>query len=184
MDFIPNENNENNTTPLHLSTQNISENLNKQINRDDQINNLKIENNNLKNENISLKNEIKTLNNQIQILIKQIKSYTFELNNKNNTIKNLNYEIVKLNSKKEQFIKKEYMISIQFISIDQKVDISIPCLLTDKFVRIEEIIYDKYPEYKDNNTYFTVRGGYVKRFKTIQENNIRNLDKILLNVYE
>ena len=183
MDFIPNEDNENNSQ-LHQSILDINDNRYKQINLNDQINNLKIENNNLKNENISLKNEIKTLNNQIQILNKQIKSYTLELNNKNNTKKNLNYEIVKLNSKKEQFIKKEYTISIQFISIFQKVDISIPCLLTDKFVRIEEIIYDKYPEYKDNNTYFTVRGGYVKRFKTIQENNIRNLDKILLNVYE
>lgn len=79
----------------------------------------------------------------------------------------MNYEIIKLRAKK-----------------DQMIDIAIPCLITDTFVRIEEILYDQYPEYKDNNTYFTVNGGTVKRFKTIQENNIKNYDKVLLNLYE
>ena len=97
----------------------------------------------------------------------------------------MNYEIVKSREKKEKIIKSEDIISIHFQSIDQKVDISIPCLLTDTFVRIEEILYDKYPEYKDNNnTYFTVNGEVVKRFKSIQENKIKNYDKILLNLFE
>ena len=76
------------------------------------------------------------------------------------------------------------MITIQIKSIDQKVDTSIRCLPTQKFVRIEEILYDKYPEYKDKNTYFLLNGETVKRFRTIQENNINNLDVILLNEYE
>ena len=196
MDFIPNKNNENNenNTQLHKNIHNINKVQNIPINQNDQneglkieINRLRSEINNLKNENINLKNENKALNNEIQILNNRIKSYNeiiLELNNKNDVIKKLKYEIVKLREKKEQIIKREDMISIQFKSIEQKVDIAIPCLMTDTFVRIEEILYDQYPEYKDNNTYFTVRGEFVKRFKTIQENNIRNFDKILLNVYE
>ena len=107
-----------------------------------------------------------------------------ELNNKNDIIKNLNYEIVKLRAKNEQISKPEDIISIQIISTDQKVDIKIPCSLIDTFVRIEEILYDSYPEYKDNSTYFTVNGETVQRFKTIQENKIRNNQTILLNVFE
>ena len=52
------------------------------------------------------------------------------------------------------------------------------------FVRIEEKLYNEYPEYKDLNTYFTVNGRIVKRFRSMLENNIRNNDKILLNIYE
>ncbi len=113
-----------------------------------------------------------------------IKSIKLELNNKNDIIKNMNYEIIKFRAKKDQIIKTEDMISIQFKSIDQKVDISIPCSITEPFVRIESILYDRYPEYKDNSTYFTVNGETVQRFKTIQENKIRNNQTILLNVFE
>ena len=96
----------------------------------------------------------------------------------------MNYEIVKLRAKKDQIIKREDTISIQFKSTDRTVDISIPCLMTDKFVKIEEILYERYPKYKDINTFFSVNGGMVKRFRSIQENNIKNYDKILLNVFE
>ena len=80
-------------------------------------------------------------------------------------------------------LKQEDIISIHFQSIDQKVDIDIPCLMTDTFVRIEEILYDKYPEYKDKETYFLASGEKVKRFKSIQENKIKNFDEILFDLY-
>ena len=199
MDFIPIKKNENNAQ-LPQNTQNISNNQNIQLNQNitnirnnqnddlkNEINRLRNENNILKNEINSLKNENKALNNKIQNLNNSLASFNkinLELKNKNEIIKNLNYEIVKLRAKKDQIIKREDMISIQFKSTDQKVDIAIPCLITDTFVRIEEIIYEQYPEYKDINTFFTVGGGTVKRFRSIQENNIKNYDKILLNVYE
>ena len=36
----------------------------------------------------------------------------------------------------------------------------------------------------DLNTYFTVNGRVVKRFRNLEENGINNKDKILLNIYE
>ena len=36
----------------------------------------------------------------------------------------------------------------------------------------------------DKNNYFTINGRMIKRFRTIQENQLNNFDKILLNVYE
>ena len=58
------------------------------------------------------------------------------------------------------------------------------CQKNDVFVRIEEKLYNDYPEFKDLNTYFTVNGRVVKRFRSMAENEIRNNDKILLNIYE
>jgi len=78
----------------------------------------------------------------------------------------------------------EKILAILFNSIDQKVNKAIACKNTDIFVRIEENLYEDYPEYKDVNTYFTVGGKIIKRFKSIQENNIKYSDIILLNIYE
>ena len=75
-------------------------------------------------------------------------------------------------------------MAIQFNSTDQKINYAIPCKNTDIFVKLEEKLYNEYPEYKDFNTYFTVKGALIKRFKSMQENNIKSSDVILLNVYE
>ena len=61
---------------------------------------------------------------------------------------------------------------------------SFTCQKDERVVRIEEKLYDEYPEFKDLNTYFTVNGRTVKRFRSMLENNIRDNDKILLNIYE
>ena len=74
-------------------------------------------------------------------------------------------------------------MALHIISIDEEVSLPIPCKNTTTFVKIEEELYKEYPEYKDVNTYFTVNGFEIKRFKSIQENNIKNRDKIILNIY-
>ena len=51
---------------------------------------------------------------------------------------------------------------------------------TDKFVRLEEKIYEDYPEYKDEETYFMKNGEKIKRFKSLDENNIKNNDILML----
>ena len=108
------------------------------------------------------------------------------MNNKNSEINNLNNEIknLQLSSGKKKFVDIDELLIIQIKSIDQKVDISYNCQKNDVFVRIEEKLYNEYPEYKDLNTYFTVNGRIVKRFRNMLENQIRNNDKILLNKYE
>ena len=89
-----------------------------------------------------------------------------------------------LNNNRNEYINRNKILTIQFKSIDQKVDMAYTCQKDDKFVRIEEKLYNDYPEYKDLNTYFTVNGHVVKRFRNMEENDIRNNDKILLNIYE
>ena len=75
-------------------------------------------------------------------------------------------------------------MAIQFISTDSKVNLPLPCKNTDIFVRLEEQLYNEYPEYKDVNTFFTINGNTIKRFKTLDENNIKNTNVILLNIYD
>ena len=109
------------------------------------------------------------------------------MNIKDNIIYNLNNQINNLslnrNSQNIKFGLNE-IVTILFKSIDQKVEIPLSIPKSELFVRLEERLYEQYPEYRDLNNYFTVKGRVIKRFRTIQENNLNNYDKILLNVYE
>ena len=55
---------------------------------------------------------------------------------------------------------------------------------SDLISRLEEELYNEYPEYKEYNTYLTVNGSIVKRFKTLEENKIKKGDAILVNIIE
>ena len=133
--------------------------------------NLQNELNNLKNKNsfetekliISLKNELIEKKNEI-IDLKEKLSYISPSSSFNNTGKNV--------------------FAINFLSIDQKINYPIVCNEDTLISRLEEELYNEYPEYKDFNTYLTTRGYIIKRFKTIKENGIKKGDKIIVNVYE
>ena len=77
--------------------------------------------------------------------------------------------------------KDEKMISVIFTSDDQKIHFSVICKNTEKFNRLEEKLYNDYPEYSETNNYFVVNGNRIQKFKTLEENNIRNSDTIILN---
>ena len=79
----------------------------------------------------------------------------------------------------------EKIISLFFTSINQDIiSFSISCKNTDTIAKVEEKIYDKYPQYKDCNTYLTVNGNIIKRFKTLEENRIKDGNFIIINVYD
>ena len=159
-----------------------------------EIDNLKKENMNLKKENFELKKEISSLKNDSNVKSKKLNDNDNEisflksaLNKKNNDINNLNEQINSLRLNYDfnnQQVRRSDILTIQFKSVDQKVDIAFSCQSADTFVRIEEMLYNQYPELKEFNTYFTVNGNAIKRFKTIQENKIKNFDKILLNIFD
>ena len=46
------------------------------------------------------------------------------------------------------------------------------------FVRLEEKLNNDFPEYKDYETYFMVNGRRIRRFKTLNENHIKNRDLV------
>ena len=54
---------------------------------------------------------------------------------------------------------------------------------TDIFAKVEEKLYQIYDEFRETNNIFLVGGNIVKRFKTMIENNIKNGDKIQLQVF-
>ena len=183
MSFIPNYNNENSNNQKDNEIEKLKKEI---IKLNNENSSLKDENQRLKNENQRLKSE---LNNNIQNLKKyesEINKLNLALTNKNNEINNLNNEMknLQLNGNKKILVDINELLNITFKSIDQKVDISFTCQKNDRFVRIEEKLYDEYPEFKELNTYFTVNGRVIKRFKSMLENDIRNNDKILLNIYE
>ena len=190
LSYIPNYNNQNLITQNNqneLSLKNEIMKLKNDIINLNKINSsLKDENQRLKNENQNLKNQINNNNinlNQYKIKINEL---NLALTNKINEINNLNNEMknLQLNNKKDEYVNINKMLIIQIKSIDEKVDMSYACQKDDVFVRIEEKLYNDYPEFKDLNSYFTVNGIKVERSKSMLENNIKNNDKILLNILE
>jgi hypothetical protein len=122
-----------------------------------------------------LTNKIKIYENEI----KKIKDLEEIINLKNieiNSLKN-NNEII--------YIKPgEKIIAIFFTSNGEDIQRPISCKNTDTFVKIEEQIYNEYPKYKEYNTYLIVNGNIIDRFKTLNENGIKDGNIIVVNIYD
>ena len=82
-----------------------------------------------------------------------------------------------------ELLKDEKLMSVIFQSQDQKFTCSFLCKNTDKFTKLESLLYEKYPEYLENEGehYFIVNGGKINRYKSLEENGIHNSDIIILN---
>ena len=165
----------------------IINDLKRQLN-DERIKNQNLinENNNLKIHINSLKNNINYLNIQITNYINKIKSLENQLNNNNsfnNYQNNLNYNQMNSYIKASSVKPGEKILAVNFVSNGFQ-DIGhycLPCKNTDIFVRLEEKLNNDYPTLKDQETYFIVNGRKIKRFKTLDENNIKSND--IINVF-
>ena len=73
---------------------------------------------------------------------------------------------------------------IIFQSIDSKIHYAIICKNTYIFNKVEKMLYDKYPEYLELENFFTVNGVKINKCKTMEENNIKYSDVILLNIHD
>ena len=90
-----------------------------------------------------------------------------------------------INDDSLSFIKPgEKNIAVNFTSPKQDIQFPMACKNTDIFVRLEEKLYNEYPKYKDYNTYLTVNGNLIKRFKSLEENGIENGNSIIVNIYD
>lgn len=176
-----------------------------------QISNLSNENtiNQLQNEIINLKNELKNKN---QLIVQQQTTIS-NLQNKLYNIKNNNKILVQNMEKKEREIislKNELLtakneifklkeniygknsssnpggknFAINFLSIDNKINYPIICNNNTLISRLEEEVYNEFPEYKNYDTFLTSDGKVLKRFKSIGENGVKKGDHILINIYE
>ena len=103
------------------------------------------------------------------------------LNSKIIEIDNLQNKLDELSLKLEN-CKSSEIINLNILSNDDNIIFPISCNNNTIFVKLEEELYNEYPENKKFNSYFTVNGLVIKRFKSIQENNIKNHANIILNI--
>ena len=157
------------------------EELKKQLN--DALNHHKI----LLNENNNLKKINKELNNKINALNVKIISLDNKLKEKNNEIEKYKLEINNKDKYSLEPIKPgEKILGVNFIS-SPKNDIghyNLVCKNTDLFVKLEERLYEDFPKYKNYNNVFEVDTRRIKRFKTLEENNIKTNDIIVMFIFE
>ena len=107
-----------------------------------------------------------------------IKQKNNELNKVNEKLYNL--KAGSINSNFKEFLPGEEVIAVMLKSNDQNIDYCLSCNSNTTFVKIEEKLYEEYPEYKGNENYFMVNGKRVDRFKTIKENKIQNGNPVIL----
>ena len=70
---------------------------------------------------------------------------------------------------------------INFKSFDKKLEnYSIICKNTDIFNKIENKLYEEYPEYDDTVNIFKVNGKQIKKSKSLEFNQIKNNDTITI----
>ena len=78
----------------------------------------------------------------------------------------------------------DQLLSVIFVSQDQKIHYSTLCKNTDKFSKIENMLYDAYPEYSGSDNYFFVNGNKINKYKSLDFNKIKNNDIITLQKIE
>lgn len=74
----------------------------------------------------------------------------------------------------------EQLMTVIFISEDQKVHYSFICKKTDKFQDLESKLYKIYPEYSKTDNHFAINGRTITKSKNLDENEIKNSDIITL----
>ena len=156
-------------------------------------------------------NEIKNLESINERLTKELKDLKNEINEmkaKERNIKEINdlakgdlrneklIELIEKLEGKEKEIKEiksrfqfelsegEKLISIIMVLTNQKIHISFICKNTDKFTKVEYLLYEIYPEYMETDNYFIHNGNKINKYKSLEENKIKNSDIITLNKYD
>ena len=114
----------------------------------------------------------------------------FNLNNNNNDkdkIIELLNEKLNMKDKEIKELKKsnniENLMTVIFYSTDQKIHYSLICKKTDKFNKIENELFEAYPECQDSEYLYIANGQKIKRFKTLEENKITNSQVITLTQF-
>ena len=162
--------------------------LNRQLN-EERNRNIFLTNENVRLNNIitNLRIQINNLNNQIgnnQNYENRIESLEREIREKNDEIQKHKSDYELLNNQfgiSITLIKPgENILAVRFICKDIK-DIDnycLPCKNVNLFVRLEEKLNNDFPQLKEHEAYFEINGRRIKRFKTLDENSIKNNDII------
>ena len=107
------------------------------------------------------------------------------LKQKEDEIKDLKQKINDLDEKIKRYPfiieKNEYLINIIFYSMDQKVHYPMICKNTDIIDKIEGKLYVEYPYLSGRENNFECNGNLINKFESLEKNNIKNGDIIILN---
>jgi len=151
---------------------------------------------------IEKKNKNIYLNKRIIELEKIINDKNTIINKKEKEIKEFNEKIKQIIFKNKDYYKKiitlneqldelklrfpfelnknEKLMVITFITEDQNINYSLICKNTEKFIRIKNAFYKEYPEYFDSHNIFIINGNIINKNKSLEENKIKDNDKIYL----
>ncbi len=74
----------------------------------------------------------------------------------------------------------ENLMIITFISYEQQLHYSVMCKNTDEFHKVEGLLYKDNPQFKENENYFLLNGQKINKYKTLEQNGVKNNSQILL----
>ena len=172
LEYNKNNNSVNKINELEKKVKNLENNIKdleeKLKEKERMLNKEKIKNDNLNQKLNKLKNKLDENNQNIQ--------------NYQKIISELKDEIKKFESK---FLSPgEKLITIKIVSVDQTVNFIMTAKNTEKFSSLENILYDKFPKYKETENFFLVNGKKIKKYKTLEENKIKNKDVLTLTTID
>ena len=118
-------------------------------------------------------------NNKFEELNQEITYLTEQLKLKNNEIDDLK---AKTQNKKleDPECNIDDLIVVHFRPTDYSFKKGIKCSINDTFAKVEEKLYQNYNELRNTNNSFKHNEKPILRFKTLNENNIKNFDEIEL----
>ena len=121
-----------------------------------------------------IKEKIKYKDLEEKIELKKKSKEKLEKNSKENLYEIIfekDNEIKQLKTKIENFpidIKEgEELISIIFRSLEEDINFSVICKNTDKFYKIENELYEVFPEFYETNNIFTAKGKKINKSKSL-----------------
>ena len=179
-----------------------------QNNNDNYINELNNKNTYLINEINKLEKELKKEKNENKILKEKINNLEYIISENNEKIDKLKLKIkeleeiiknksennmdlrkiIKLMEELEQLksklpfeiLEKEKLMVITIISEDESLHYSIICKNTEKFTRIENMIYNEYPCYSYDDNIFIAHNKIINKHNSLENNGIKNNDIIII----
>ena len=83
-----------------------------------------------------------------------------------------------------QIKEGEKIMCVIFVTGNHEIHYPFICKDKKKFNELENLLYEKFPKYKETENFFTVNGNKVNKSKTLEENKIKDGDVVLLNVFE
>ena len=104
---------------------------------------------------------------------------------KEDALKKMEYEYKEMKSRYPfEIFADEKLMTVNIVCITPNITHSIICKNTHKFIYLESNLYEKYPELSESENFFVSKGIKINKYKTLEENNIKDNDIINLQKFE